>query len=230
MAVLVTGSWVTIQNSNTTNQNQAVTVPVDADICVVLLTGLRASGLGGTPILTELSLTQADETTFTRLGTARGIDGGTSFYQVEAWYLVDPPTGEKTLYWQAGGANEGLNIAVGFFKGIDKDIPIRDSEINDADFWNTVTTSLDNVDANDMSVIVVYDYNNTPDVDPVGYGQTAVWEDLYRFAGVGVAYEQGEDALYVTGADYGNHIAFALKVAAGEPTDFTDEIGIQIQF
>ncbi len=217
VAVEVTGSWTTIENSSSGNQSQAITVPTDADICVVLLTGYLS---GQTRLLSELSLSSVNASHFTHIAT--GYYNSTN-PQTEAWYITKndanwPGTGSQTLYWQpVSSPGEGYAIAVGFFKGVDTADPIGDSEVFDdsANDVNDHTSALTGVAAEDMGVQVCYSYYQTPIADPSGYGQTAAWENLFNSAGVGVAYEAGENALRCENLNYGHVITFAINAGGG---------------
>jgi hypothetical protein len=218
VAVALTGSWTNIQNNSSGNQSQSITVPADADLCVVYAAGYSS---GVSHLFSELSLSAADALHFTNIGTA----AYSSDPQCDAWYIDAndanwPGTGTQTLYWQWDSpSGEGLNIQVGFFKGVDLSDPIGDVEVYSPDTATpyTYTTSLTGVAADDMGIAGAYSYNQTPDADPAGYGQTAQ-ETFYNHAGLGIGYENGEGAVRLENLYYVQLVAFAINASSGGGT------------
>jgi hypothetical protein len=214
VAVTQTGSAVVVESGSTSEISQAVTVPTDADLCVVYTTGYNYGS--GEPAHVEMNWDGDDDVVdFTLIDSAIYIHDGD--VQAEAWYYVNPPTGNQTLYFRVESCSEGFTRVIVFYKGVDTTDPIGSTETHDmnAPGDSEITTSLAACPAGDLATVIVYAWRQTPDVDPSGYGQTAVNESTYNGAGCGVCYEDGETALRFENCYYTAYVAFVIQAGVG---------------
>lgn len=113
-----------VGNINTTanNSSQAVTVPSDATLAIVGVTGYDTTV---SPFSTgTLSLGGSSMT------VGRADDDNTSFDMTAVFYLANPSTGSQTLAWNWAGTNAatlGFHIFTAFYTGNDTSSPIRGS-------------------------------------------------------------------------------------------------------
>ena len=163
-APTITGSITQIQDS-TTPSSQSVSIPADAELCIVAIAFFR--GVGGGGALSTLTL---DGNSFTSV--VKSNDSG--FGTTTIWrYIV--PVGlrgtSKTLAWAFDGAlTEGANIFVIWLKDVDTGgDPIRGSNFGAGD--PTATSGSYSSDANDLNLCVGYSFSTT-DCDASGSGQT----------------------------------------------------------
>jgi hypothetical protein len=135
MAIAQAGSTLQfgINNSaNTGTVSSAVTVPADAEIAVVHVSGY---GGGTANFLSSgsMTLTKAGaDTAMTSFGGG-AADSNTGAWQAAGFYLLAPDTGSsKSLKWDwvgTGTAGDSVfNYAITFWKGIDTGSPVRDSD------------------------------------------------------------------------------------------------------
>lgn len=110
----------------TESASTTVTVPVDAEICVVGFAFYDNNVAG--PLLDSLSFV-GDGNEFTLGSDAASFtnDTGKAFL----YYLIDPPEGEQTLSWEwtleGDACDEGAAILISFYKYINRNDPIVDS-------------------------------------------------------------------------------------------------------
>jgi hypothetical protein len=119
MAVERIGSVVTL-TSGANNSSNAVTVPSDAELIVVLVGGFR----NVTNYFTGGSVTLGGEA----LTAAIVGDGNTAETMLAGFYRANPLTGSRTLAWDWVGtavASTGVVLHVAFYKGLDTSDPIR---------------------------------------------------------------------------------------------------------
>ena len=206
MAVTKTGSTITIQSGD--DGSQSVTVPTDADICVVM-----CSLYAGTPNwIVANPVTLAG----TNLTTAEKTDNQTSNGHVWIGYIVSPSTGSQTLAWNftVGTVNEGINFVVTFWTGVDTASPIVDS-------GKQTTSGADltglSADSGDMMVGCAYSYNSTH-TSVTDNSQTELTRSTYNSAGLGAAYKDGGTGFYFTGGSYTT--CAAIVIAAETTTEY----------
>src|SRR5205085_164848 len=111
-AVARTGSLTEI-NSSVNSASQSVTVPSDATLAVVSVSGYQTSANyfhSGTVTLGGSAMTAASTTQ----------DSNTAYLYGAMFYLANPPTGTQTLAWDWLGTNapnDGVIIVHGYYKG-----------------------------------------------------------------------------------------------------------------
>ena len=231
MAVELTGSQYT--HTASTDDSFSVTVPTDADICIVCVAGYTGTSqlVDGSSMLDKLNFDDDPTLDFTYI--EGGIYTGAAT-QSEAFQMVSsdgnwPGSGPKNIYFSANGSfSEGLSIWCGFYKNVDTSDPIVTTEAGPNGTTNTdpVTSNMSGVGAGDMCVAACYSYSNVPDMAPTGYGQTALLEAaVYRGACLGVGQELGEDAYRIESVTYCAALFFVLKESAADssilPIKFT---------
>ena len=224
MAVEVIGSAVVKTSDVTTEWSQALTVPADAALCLVLASGYY-SGAAGANAVKELNWDGDDDIVdFALIGKADYTGFGAEDPLAEAYYYLNPPTGDQILYGRRLGV-QGWTFTILFLKNVKTGTPIGSTEVGDATEANKTatsrTSSLATVDAGDLGVMLSYAYKIV-DADPAGYGQTVLNESLFNTAGNGVGVELGEAALRMectAGDNYTAFVAFAVKAAAGGGVD-----------
>lgn len=213
MAIALTGSTYTKQ-SNSADDSQAVTVPADAEICIVFLSGY--TGSNNTTLLNKLNWDDDEDITFTQIAYAQIAPGQC---QCEAYYFLNPTSGSQTVYWgsdDSGAFGEGANVVIVFAKGIDTVTPIGDTDSDAIVAQSNTTVTVTGTGADDWMMMCAYSYNADTDANPSGYSQTAIAEPTYyNSAGIGVAYEQGETSMYMdTSGSYMGSVGFVLNAAA----------------
>lgn len=210
-AVERTGSTFTL-SSNTQDDSVAVTVPADADICIVVL-GYNDEDA----VLDALSWDGGNTMDFTVI---KVYDAGGTRENQAAYYMKsshgDWPATNATLYRNhAAALSEGSHTACFFYKnvGISGD-PIIDVEwdFRDGAGWMS-NPALTGVGADDMGIAI--GCSKDPwQAETAAFGETTIWEsDIYNGNSFGVEDELGEDALLISLA-YGGIVGFALS--AGE--------------
>lgn len=121
MSVTRTGAvanWGDASNAS----SHAVTVPADAEICVLAVIGFQAdlqflSLPDAAPTINGVAMTQQQT-------NVDPSDGN----QTVIYTLVNPPTGAQTLAWNwkgAGTFTDGGQYNVAFYKGVDTANPVR---------------------------------------------------------------------------------------------------------
>jgi hypothetical protein len=111
-AVSRTGSLTEIDDRNDSS-SQSVSVPSDATLAVVAVSGFQSTVnkfSGGTVTLGGSTMT----------AVSSGQDGTTSRFMGAMFYLVNPPTGTQTLAWDwLGSTNptDGVVLVHGYYKG-----------------------------------------------------------------------------------------------------------------
>lgn len=193
------------------------TVPADAEAVVVVLAGYN--GQSGADLLTALNADGAgmDFATIVQGQYAAGLNVAAAYYLGD-WQAGWPGTGACELTWARGGSgfSRGYAFVVFSVKGVDEGAPIVDSE------WRTggaaYTSALSGVATGDLAFAAGYRYNGTFDVDPAGYGQTAIHEaaGVFNLCGYGVAAELGEGELFLDTPSNLVPIAWAFRAAAAE--------------
>ena len=202
MAVTRTGTAVTIANTNQ-SFSQAITVPADAQIAVVVAAIWRyqTNWIAANPVSLGGST----------LTTVRKTDTTSDNNQLWLGYLALPATGSQTLSVNWGAVpTGGANIAVVFYKGIDTSDPIRASAVQTTS-WTNLTTGL-TASAGDMMFGGVA---SDSAVTVTANGQTQVANNLGASIYLGTAQKDGGTSFQFTGGDYTTVAALVLRQGAG---------------
>lgn len=116
-------SYSNISNSTANSGTVAITVPADATLAVLMLSGYNGTTnyfTGGTdPTINSVTMSQIT-----------GTDGDTGKWMGAIFYLVNPATGSQTLAWDWAGTGTGdqANIFVmAYYKGVDTADLVRDT-------------------------------------------------------------------------------------------------------
>jgi hypothetical protein len=224
MAVEYISAETVIQT--TSDSSQSITIPSDCNAAnngLIIVTVSGYTGAINETLLDELCFDGGSTLDFS---TEAGL---ASFWssdeeQIRNYYMTAddanfPGTGSKTIYWSSSiGYTEGYQIGISYWKNVDPDDPIGDTDTR-VGGSTAFTSSLTGVDgSDDIGVISAYAYDNAPNVDPTGYGQTAIYESAsYNQVGLSLGYELGESALRGEGND-AVWVAFALNAAAAGGT------------
>lgn len=130
MAITQTGSALDFScgTGNTGTASSTITVPADAELVVVGVSGFSTTA-GFFTTNGAMTFTKGGADTTMSKGSTAG--SGTSFYSAAIFYLVLPDTGSnKSLKWDWGGtgsAGDSVMCSVTFWKGIDTASPVRTS-------------------------------------------------------------------------------------------------------
>lgn len=130
MAIVQTGSissFSIVNNANTGTVSSAITVPDDAELVVVGVSGYQGTANG----FAAMTFTKGGADT--AMVKATGGDSTNSFWQGAMFYQALPDTGtNKSLKWDWIGtgvsSDPDMLISVSFWKGIDTASPVRDSD------------------------------------------------------------------------------------------------------
>lgn len=193
-----TGSVYTFTSSAQVD-SETVTVPADADICVVAATLFKNTSnwlpanpftLGGANLTTEQKTDEQTDNSHVWLG-----------------YKVSPATGSQTLAWDWGQSpGQGALITVAFYRGVDTITPIVDS-----DQQLTAGTDLTGLTASgdDMMVGAIASYGALSSV--TDNSQTELYLSLFNQTGGGFAEKLGGTGFYFTGGGYTTCAALVLN-------------------
>lgn len=197
-----TGSVFTDGGTATTGATTysfAVTVPADADCCLVF-TGTYGE------VIDVLNFDNGGDNDFTNDIGGNGYGGGGANFRVYVWRMLSnhgewPGAGAKTLYYSFNNdCGYGPWVVCVFLKNVDTTTPISDYEYDDTGDGDWSCPAM-TAGANDLSMVAMVTYNNTVDADPAGEGQTVVYESANtRSMGFGVGEEQGEDVMRIVAA------------------------------
>jgi hypothetical protein len=194
-SVMRTGGWTEIQSA--TNAGSAtVTVPSDATMMVVFVTGYRTGTYFSTGVVTigGASLTVVS------------AEANNSAFKGAAFYRALPATGTQTLTWDWAGTStptEGVILAYGFYKnGVGT---LRDAEGLQSTTGGAITSKT--VTASPGDLIVSWRFSFWPYVDPsfvFGWTNTTKVADFdvaagYRKATASVAETSPSGSQTVTG-------------------------------
>jgi len=167
--VVKTGSDIEVQDDSQ-NYSAAHTVPTDANLAVLLV-----SGYAGTDLMFDgATVTLGGDAMLEGAIAENGNDENAS----AIFYLINPKTGSQTLAcnWlqdPATGGREGVNICLIFYKNVDPLNPILDSGIETGGDNTTINiTGLETGDGS-MTVGVTYSFDNDPVV--TDDSQTEIW-------------------------------------------------------
>ena len=201
----------TVKNTSYVNGSQLITIPADCDAIVVMswgwtsgkINGFSAlnfdgSGMDFQEIVTNGSLSYpSDYDVFASIITADN----------PAW----PGTGSKTLYWNFTQAiTEGGTVVIVFLKNVDGANPVVDTDFASAvQDW---TSDMAGANANNMSFLVVADYQNRAITTNIN-GQTVLLAAQEHLVNWVVAYKTNENYMQVTGVAnlYKGFISFILQ-------------------
>lgn len=182
----------------------AVTVPSAADCLVVVATGYRIE-TSEEPFFTKLNWDDGSGVDFDEILTQRKrvdkLGPCVGLYVMTPESANWPGSGASTLYFEApSDPDEGINIGVMYFAGVDPTVPINTSESSDqVTNW---TSSLTGVHSGDLTVGVAFgELGAIPDPIPTGYGQSYIWEASYNSAGIGIGYKAEESAFRLEGTN-----------------------------
>lgn len=203
--VTQTGSAVVVESTGY-NSSQGISVPSDAELAILCITGWTDGGVtfGDTPA----SLNSVD---FTKV---QSTDDQSANGQVWIGYLLNPTTGTPTFAWDLNigrDPDEGVTYVLTFWKGVNTGAPIADSDKETAS--DTDITGL-SAGSGDMMVGVVYDYGVSPTV--TDNSQTEQRSSVYNSAGIGVGSKLGATGFYYTsGAGYQTCVAIIIAAGGG---------------
>lgn len=123
MAITRIGSITSVAIGNANTGSTSITVPSDAQLIVV--------GVSGFPIDASASFFSGGSLKLNGVAlTAVATDTNSSAFEGALFYLNLPATGSQTLAWDWGGTGNVLDgplVAYGFYKGIDANGPVRSS-------------------------------------------------------------------------------------------------------
>jgi hypothetical protein len=197
-----------LQHSSNAGTSFGLTIPGPTDAIVALLTGYTSDNA----LAAQLNFTGAAGISLDRIAFA--IYGGFET-QVDTYIITPdsadwPGTGSQTLFFQ-DVIDEGINIFMGYYSGVDPLNPIIASQSFTGGTGTTFTSSLGGVGGDDMGVMCAYTFSASPDVTEPG--QTTLVQTNFNAAGIGVAEALGSGALTASAADL-VAVAFALRAAA----------------
>jgi hypothetical protein len=202
MAVTRTTETVITVASVNQSGSQNITVPSDAEICIVLVSIYKYASdwMGANPI----SLGG------TNLTTLQKTDNTSEGMQTWCGYLLAPSTGTQSFAWSWGAApgQQGCFVIL-FYKGINTSSPIKDS-----DKTITALADLTGLDASsgDMMVGVVASYDNSPTV--TDNSQTLLYDYNYGSSDGGFAQKDGGTGFYFSNGQYTTVAACVIAQAA----------------
>lgn len=210
-----TGSVAAISSSANAS-SQSITVPADAELAVVSLSGWDSTGSsyfsGGAVTLGGDSMT---------LGKA---DGGSDANNAAIFYLSNPSTGSQTLAWDwagSSGADEGVSIIYTFYSNVDTADPIRDSG-GQSTTGGAGTASTGTLTALEGDLVVAVGAGNGSSASWTN--ATEVYDTLYN-SNVGTLAEvspSGDVSVSVTVGSYASVSAIVIKPGAASGTEPID--------
>ncbi len=235
MAVSKTGSTYDGDGSGQDFSVGSITVPSDADICIVCIAyeGVNASAEALTG---DLSWDDGNTNDFTTIQWADGDTYPAS--GAEAHYMLSsdgnwPGSGSgKTLYFGlADSPDYNTAYSIFFLKGVDTSTPIGDTGTDtnndgstNVDFTITLSPA---PSTGDWSFVITYHWGTSPTMDT---GQTQITDHRVGGAeGLFVSYEDGESAPGYNSADYPIGVAWVVNASsavAPEPS-INDSITVQ---
>ena len=195
--------------ANTGTVSTTITVPADAEIVIVGVSGYQGS-VGG---FAGATFTKGGvDTAMTK---ATGGDSSAATWQGAAFYLVSPDTGaNKTLKWDwigTGTSGDGtLNFSVTFWKGIDTASPVRDTDGAQASTFPVTTPTL-TAQSGDLIVAFCSHFRGAAD----GAGEVSTWTNLTELTEVtNNGFSEGS---WATGSPSGNTTVTAATGTSTEP-------------
>jgi len=166
------GGWTEIQSA-TNAATATVTVPSDATLMVVFVTGYRTGTYFSTGTVTIGGASM----------TGVSAEANNSAFKGAAFYRALPPTGVQTLAWDWAGTStptEGVILAYGFYKNDGG--ALRDAEGKQSSTGGPITSKTLTASAGDL--IVAWRFSFWPYVDP---SFTFSWTNATKVADFDVA-------------------------------------------
>ena len=194
---------VSLATSASHNSSISVTVPAGATFALICFGGYNWADGGAD---SSCSLAGQSGVFVANAGAASGADELSMIFRVSGF-----ATGSQTLAWVLNGTrDDGLQIAVLYFSGVDGASPIRSSGTSlDA----SISLALSSV-ADDMGVLFISDYKYDPDssgADQTVRVNTGVYNNNYLDAATEPA---TTTTTTLTGAGGGDHSAIGVVLAA----------------
>lgn len=196
-------------NANTGTVSSSVTVPADAELVVVAVSGWRSTAnpfSGGSMTFTKGGVDTA-------MTPVIGGDSNTSYNYVGMFYLALPDTGSgKSLKWDWEGSavmNGAPVFSVTYWKGVDTSSPVRDSDgaqNSDTPYTTPTLTAISG------DLILAW-------AGGLAGAEATVdsWSNLTELAEITIDPANGADGAWATGSPSGD-----TTVAASTDTNFTD--------
>lgn len=212
----------------------SVTVPADADICIVITSGYRGSSGA---LLDELNWDDGSALDFTLINTSY-YSSGPADPQLTAHYMVDtdgnwPGSGSQTLYFaNPGNYVEGYVLVALFYENIDASDPVIESENQEGVSGDDWTSAFTESTSESMTVCASYQYGGGG-TDQVmdNNGQTEIYAttSAYNDAHLSIGEKLNEDEFEVENPD-GNPpfvlpLAFILRPSAAGVSKEADDTG-----
>lgn len=219
MAVTITGSPIEIQTAANAS-SQSVTVPADADLVVIGVSGYES----GSPF-TNGSLT------LNSVALTKNIADDDSAFQGGQFYLVNPATGSQTLAWDWGGTAAlfgGVILVLRFYKGVDTADPIRDSHASQAAAGVFATDTL-TAQTDDLVTAFSWMFGGSP--EPVTWTNATEIDEYgaFTFANASLAEVAPSGNVQITAtwdtASDGGIAALVLQPAAGSASPTVNPTG-----
>jgi hypothetical protein len=202
MAITQTGSTLAIQATTTANTgtaSTAITVPADAELVVVGVSGFTsANGMSGG------AMTFTKGGVDTAMSATTGGNASTSVWQCGMFYLAVPDTGSnKTLKWDWAGAGASgdpvFNFSLTFWKGVDTASPVRDSDgAQGSSAALPLSTPTLTAQSGDLIVAFSGFFHAAQD----GAGQVDTWSNLTELTEI--AHNSYSEGAWATGSPSGN--------------------------
>lgn len=212
-AITRTGSVSEIE-STANSGSQSITVPSDATLIVVTVTGYT-SGETATR-LTSGTLTLAGNSLTAQVVAAAGT---TDYDLAGVFYRVNPATGSQTLAWDWNGTatwTDGGHIIYAFYKGVDTASPIKDSDTATqagASSTATATTPTLTASSGDMIFSGLYAWDTTNPTSITWTNATEVNGNVYNnsWGGAAETFPSGDVAVIADpNGNSGNDLWLAL--------------------
>lgn len=217
----LTGSITTYNTDYTSPVGGNISVPSDAQLAVVVISGLGPNGANqanwganGTVTLGGVAFTDV---------TAASTDHQTAALQTYIGYIVNPATGTQTFdfQWAGGNPEYGPVVYVLFLTGVNTSNPIKDSDRNTSAAATFTISSLDST-TGDYSLFSFINWN--------AYGTATGGSQLAQNNHIeGYATLRGGDGItsfsVTAGGNYGTAGAIVIRNADSAPsiTDAGDE-------
>lgn len=205
MAVTRTGTEVLIQNGNQ-SWSQNITVPADAEICIVLVSVWKEA----TDWIPANPFTLGGS----NLTTVQKGDNQSANEQGWIGYILVSSTGTVALACNWGtGLGAGACVHAVFYKGIDTDDPIKSSgkqTTSGADLTGLTAS------AGDMMVGCVASEAVPDSVNDNSQTEIDI-SSQYSYAAIGTAEKDGGTGFYFTGGTYTSVVALVLAQAGEAP-------------
>lgn len=158
---------ITQTGSDSLSDSLSISIPIDANICIVGVAYYGAADLA----FSTLNL-GSSKTDFTRIRA----ENDSSFGMTALYYLLNPPFGTKTLYWEwPSQPTEGAVISIAFYKNVSMEEPIVMTAGQAESSDGVAEVDIYGSDR-DMAIGVAYIYSGTEEVVP------GTWTNLTKQA------------------------------------------------